>query len=224
VSAGPRFRRAVPGDVDAVVPLMHDSSREPLDATFTVGGRDAAAFLRHDFLRGEGIFGYRNQVVALDPAGAVVGSATIYPGGRYRRLSTGTARSAATYFRPVQLVRVARRSLAAAAAFIPPGREAVYLGNLCVAAPVRGRGYGAELIEHIAGLAARRGFCAVELDVAFSNPRAQRLYERSGFRVTGECADPRGVRFGGTRRMTRRVRPPGATGTDPGGATPGDRP
>jgi ribosomal protein S18 acetylase RimI-like enzyme len=218
------FRPAGPEDVDAVVPLMHDASRAPIDATFELRHGEAARFLRHDFLRGHGIFGYRNQVVGVAPSGGVVATATVYEGRRYRRLSGHTFLSAVTHYSPAGLARVARRSAAMAGMFVPPRRATVYLGNFCVAPRYRSRGYGSLLVDHITAWADERGIAAVELDVAFSNGRAQRLYERLGFGVTGERAGNRARGLGGTRRMTLIVghRPGegGVPGPGPGQSRP----
>ena len=54
-----------------------------------------------------------------------------------------------------------------------------------VAAPHRGRGIGAALIERTLAEARDKGFTRIELTVRVDNPRAKRLYERFGFEVEG---------------------------------------
>lgn len=77
--------------------------------------------------------------------------------------------------------------------------ELPLLKNLAVDAAARGRGVGGRLMEAVEDLARPRGriACAVGLD----NPRARRLYERRGYRGTGqletcsyEYVDDEGVR------------------------------
>jgi ribosomal protein S18 acetylase RimI-like enzyme len=177
-----QLRPAQPGDVDQVVPLMHDSSRSLIDATF---GRDATAVLRRDFLRGKGLFGYRHQMVAVTPDGAIAATITAYEGRRYRRLSLHTLCSA-TRLGPASLIRAVRRTLAMSALFTPPRPDGLFLANLCVADRHRGKGIGSMLLRHAARSARGRGLRTVEFDVSYSNPRAQRLYERLGYVVTGE--------------------------------------
>ncbi|MEU7907358.1 GNAT family N-acetyltransferase [Actinoplanes sp. NPDC049118] len=65
--------------------------------------------------------------------------------------------------------------------------------------------YGSAMVEHARSMALTSGLTAVELDVSFSNPRAQRLYERLGWVATGERPAPAGCAHGGFRRMRRRA-------------------
>jgi [ribosomal protein S18]-alanine N-acetyltransferase len=63
------------------------------------------------------------------------------------------------------------------------------LGNVAVAAPWRGRGIGAQLVTAALAHAAQRGVREIFLEVRPSNPTAQRLYERFGFRQVGRRAN-----------------------------------
>ncbi|GAB1692097.1 GNAT family N-acetyltransferase [Krasilnikovia sp. M28-CT-15] len=200
---GPRIRTATAADVDAVVPLMLDSSPGLIAATFGAG---APAVVRRDFLRGKGLFGHTHQLVALSGDGQVVATLTAYRGRDYRRLSLQTLRSAAV-LGPGALLRALRRTLALAHLFAPPGRDSLFLANLCVAPAVRSQGYGAAMMAHAQALAPVQGLATVEFDVSFSNPRAQRLYERLGWVVTGERHAPAGSPLDGFRRMRRRTAP-----------------
>jgi GNAT superfamily N-acetyltransferase len=182
-----RFRPAGPGDVDSVVPLMHESSRDLVDATV---GPD---LLRRDFLRGRGIFGWRHQLVGVVD-GEIAATITAYPGRRYRHLSLHTLRSALIHFGPVGTVKTLRRCAPVRELFAPPSRDAIFLANLCVASSHRGRGYGSRAIAH-----ASMGQPA-ELDVSASNVGAERLYRRLGFAVAGERTAPG---FDSFRRMRR---------------------
>jgi ribosomal protein S18 acetylase RimI-like enzyme len=51
---------------------------------------------------------------------------------------------------------------------------------------MRGQGLGTVLLEEQLRMARDAGFRRAVLDVAVTNSRAQLLYERLGFRVTGE--------------------------------------
>jgi ribosomal protein S18 acetylase RimI-like enzyme len=193
------IRAARPADADAVVPLMHESSRALIDATFR---RHASAVLRRDFLRGKGIFGYRYQLVGVRPDGEIVATMTAYPGRRYRRLALHTLVSAMP-LGPVPLAGVVRRTLTVSTLFAPPARDGLFIANLCVDAGHRGRGYGSLLIHRATAMYRPR---VIELDVSFGNTRAQRLYERLGYNVTRETAAPPGSGLDGFRRMTRDAR------------------
>jgi GNAT superfamily N-acetyltransferase len=189
------LRAARPSDADAVVPLMHESSHALIDATF---GRHASAVLRRDFRRGKGIFGYRQQIVGVRPDGEIVATMTAYPGRRYRRLALHTMGSVVP-LGPVALAGIVRRTLAVSALFAPPARDGLFFANVCVAAEHRGRGYGSQLVQQAAAMYRPR---VIELDVSFANIRAQRLYERLGYKVTRETAAPPGSGLDGFRRMT----------------------
>jgi ribosomal protein S18 acetylase RimI-like enzyme len=192
-------RAARPSDADAVVPLMHESSRALVDATFE---RHAGAVLRRDFLRGKGIFGYRHQLVGIRPDGEIAATMTAYPGRRYRRLALHTLVSAMP-LGPVPLAGVVRRTLAVSALFAPPARDGLFLANVCVDARYRSRGYGSLLISRATAMYRPR---VIELDVSFGNTRAQRLYERLGYKVTRETPAPGASGLDGFRRMTRDAR------------------
>lgn len=60
-----------------------------------------------------------------------------------------------------------------------------HLLNLCVAPEWRRRGLGSMLLEHAIDHAAARGCTRMFLEVRPSNPSAERLYLRRGFRMVG---------------------------------------
>lgn len=56
-----------------------------------------------------------------------------------------------------------------------------HVTQICVARPLRGRGYGKLLLKHCAGELERRGFKALTLTVTEENHNAVALYRASGF-------------------------------------------
>ncbi|WP_229070123.1 GNAT family N-acetyltransferase [Actinoplanes sp. DH11] len=60
------------------------------------------------------------------------------------------------------------------------------LDGICVSADRRGRGIGSALLDRVAEHAARHGRRWVQLSVVDTNPRAEALYRRHGFRVVEE--------------------------------------
>ena len=199
-----KFRAAAAADTD-VVALMHESSRAAIDATFELRPGTAAKFLAADFARGDGLFGFHHQVVAVDPTGMITGTATVYEGSRYLILSRKTMRSVLTHFSLTDTARIIRRTAASATAFPPPRARTFYLANFCVRKENRSTGQGARLLEYVAAQATAERMTAVELDVAFDNPRARAMYERNGFTVTAErhSKNPATGLGGGIHRMTR---------------------
>ena len=189
-------------DADQVVPLMYESSRALIDYSFRFEDEAPTGFLFRDFLRGHGIFGYENQIVAVDGE-QVVGTMTVYAGRRATELSLRTMLSAFRHWSVGRFFAFVRRSLAIAPLFIPPRKDGVFLANACVAPSHRGQGVFSLLLE--AATAKRREARVLELDVSFSNTKAQRIYEHLGFRVTGE-RPYRGERaIDGFRRMELRT-------------------
>ena len=61
-----------------------------------------------------------------------------------------------------------------------------YLDTLSVAEAYRGKGIGSELLEALPQIAQRDGKQRIGLCCDFANPKAQRLYERKGFKIVGE--------------------------------------
>src|SRR5687768_9002131 len=102
------FRRATREDANQVVPLIHESSRELIDYSFEFKNETAANFLAHDFLKGQGVFGYLNQFVAVGVSGEIVGTLTVYPGRHFRTLTLHTMLSAWRHCGPMRFLVVAR--------------------------------------------------------------------------------------------------------------------
>ena len=65
-----------------------------------------------------------------------------------------------------------------------PAPDELYIDGVAVAATDRGRGIGSQLLEEAAVIAHEHGLRWLRLDVVDTNPRAQALYERLGYRVT----------------------------------------
>jgi ribosomal protein S18 acetylase RimI-like enzyme len=205
MSAALRFRPARPEDAAAVVPLMYESSRALLDYNFGFPDADPQGFLARDFARGDGIFGWRHQFVAVDEHDAVVGTVTAYPSRLLGRLSRQTVRSVLAHFGLRRGVVVAWRSLHMKPLFIAPRADSVFIANACVAATRRGGGIFPQLLAHALAAAREPASTCAELDVSFTNERAQRLYERTGWKVMGE-RPYRGPRaLVGFRRMQRAL-------------------
>lgn len=202
-----RFRPASAADSDAAVPLIHSSGPAAFDYVFAVPGRgDAQAFLRHAFAAGAGEFGWRNHCVGeLDgrvvAVGAGFGAETHWP------FTLAAARQILGFFGWRHAPGVIARGLSVERVIAPPSGDMHYLAHLAVEPALRGQGIGQALIDHLATQAGALGRTRLALDVATTNPRAQALYARCGFMVTGErpssLANARG-QVPPHRRMERR--------------------
>jgi ribosomal protein S18 acetylase RimI-like enzyme len=79
---------------------------------------------------------------------------------------------------------------------VPSGERATELISLWVSPTARGRGVGDALVADVVRWAQGAGATTVHLRVAEGNDAARKLYERHGFRLTGEkgALMPDGVR------------------------------
>jgi len=179
------FRPAVPGDARDAVPLIYSSGPAAFDYVFAVPGRSSAPeFLARAFFDGRGEFGWRNHVVG------VLGNEVVAAGAAW----DGTSTLAFTHAAAVQILRgyglaaagVVTRGLRVESVVQPPNRRCWYVAHLGVRPDKRGHGIGEALIGHLLAHGQRKGHSRAALDVAVTNPRAQALYERLGFAVTGE--------------------------------------
>ena len=180
------FRQAVPADVDAAVPLIHSSGPAAFEYVFGLpGAGDAKAFLRRAFVDGAGEFGWRNHVVGeLD--GVVVAAGAGFSGATKWPFTLAAARQILAHYGWRHVAGVIGRGLKVEAVIPPPAGSMYYLGHLGVSPSLRGRGFGAALVAHLLATRPADAGGPVILDVATSNPDAQRLYQRLGFTVVGE--------------------------------------
>ncbi len=181
-----QFRRAGPDDASAAVPLIYSSGPAAFDYVFsTRGSADAQTFLQRCFVDGAGEFGWRNhwvgivdgQVVAV---GAGFGADSKWP------FTLAAAKQILGHYGAREGVSVIARGLRVESLIRPPDGDMHYLAHLGVASELRGRGVGRALIDQLIGTARDAGRPRVVLDVAVSNPRAEALYRRAGFKVVSE--------------------------------------
>ena len=181
------FRAATPADADAAVPLIYSSGPAAFDFVFTVPGRATALeFLRRAFVDGAGEFGHRNHVVGvLD--GCIVAAGAAWNGTSTLAFTRAAVRQIFSCYGPRAGSGVIVRGLRVESIIKPPTRDCWYLAHLGVPAELRSRGIGAALVAHLLARGRAQGMPVAALDVAVTNPAAQRLYERLGFEVTRLC-------------------------------------
>lgn len=61
-----------------------------------------------------------------------------------------------------------------------------YIAHLGVDPSMQSKGIGAKLVEYLMEQGRKAGKTQAALDVSVLNPRAQALYERLGFKLTGQ--------------------------------------
>lgn len=197
-------RPAGPDDVDLAVPLIYCSGEHEYDYVFATRRHTASEFIRAAFLGRSRSDSYRGfHVVVVD--GKVVGIGSFVGGGD---LTIGnTLRflwDALRLYGFRESWGVLRRGLRLQTVMPPPGRDELFIQKVGVSPEMRGRGLGTALISERIAAAREKGFRRCVLDVAATNPGAQRLYERMGFEVTGERrlrTDDAGAKVPPQRRM-----------------------
>ncbi|MFO1407836.1 MAG: GNAT family N-acetyltransferase [Steroidobacteraceae bacterium] len=182
----PDFRPARADDADDAAPLVLSSGPAAFAYVFDVTGRGAAVdFLRRAFMDGGGEFGWRNHVVAeLD--GRVVAAGAAWSGRSTLRFTRAALGQILAHYGVVAGTGVAVRGLRVESVVRPPGNDVWYVAHLGVPAALRGRGLGAALVRHLLELGRSQGYARTELDVAYTNPAAERLYARLGYEVVAE--------------------------------------
>ncbi len=177
------FRTAEPRDADAAVPLIYSSGPAAFDYVFSHDrpGR-ALAFLRSAFVAGGGEFGFRNHVVALRD-GAIVATGAAWDGRVALRFTAAAAARILRFYGPLRAWGVIVRGLRVEHVIHPPKPDEYYIAHLGVAPQWRGQGIGERLARHLLAAADPKRHRVAALDVAVSNPRAEALYARLGFRV-----------------------------------------
>ncbi len=180
------IRPAVRGDVDAAVPLLYSSGEHEYDYAFATRRHPAVDWIRSAFLATSTTESYQAfRVAAID--GRVVGIGSFLGGGRF---DTANALRLVVlgirFYGPLECWGAIRRTLQLASQMPAPGKEALFIQKMGVSPEARGKGIGTALLSDAIARARAAGFRRCALDVATTNPRAQQLYERLGFRVTGE--------------------------------------
>jgi len=203
-----RFRPAAPEDAAVAVPLIYSSGPVAFDYVFTTrDGGDARAFLQHCFVDGAGEFGWRNHWVG-QVEGKVVAVGAGFGAEAKWRVTLAAARQILRHYGLRRGLGVIARGLRVESVIQPPHGDMHYLAHLAVLPELRGHGVGRALIDQLVGMARDVGRSRVVLDVAASNPRAEALYRRAGFKVVGErksrLANERG-RVPDHRRMERII-------------------
>ena len=181
-------RPARPSDVDDAVPLIYCSGEHEYDYGFATRRHRATDFIRAAFLGGSNSDSHRGFRVAVVD-GRVVGIGSFLSGGEYDAgNSLRFLWDALRVYGPREFWGVLRRGLRLQGVMPPPGKDTLFIQKVGVSPTMRGQGVGTALLNEQLAAARDDGFRRCVLDVEATNRGAQRLYERLGFRVTGERA------------------------------------
>lgn len=184
-----QFRPAEPHDAEKAAPLILSSGPAAFHWLFTRGERKTAVeFLRTAFSRGGSLFGFQNHTLGTID-GEVVATGAFYTHRDAPALNRGVALEVLRYYGPLVTPVVLMRGLRIERSLPPPTKGRLYIAHLGVNEEWRGHGIGEKLVR-FAFERAQREHLIPSLDVALTNPRAQSLYERLGFRVITERKGP----------------------------------
>lgn len=179
------FRPATAEDVMAAAPMVYSAGPEAFDYMLRFDGKEALDFLRYAFADGAGFQGYRNHWVA-EREGRVIGVGAFYSGHDEMRLTLGLIRQVFAFYPFGAALGVIRRALELGPMMKPLTNDMWYVANFGVAPECRGQGVGAAFLNFQMAQARKHGFKRYALDVAVTNPRAQKLYEGIGLKFVRE--------------------------------------
>lgn len=179
------IRQARVTDKGPLAEIMYSTGRELYDFAFRPGRHTALEFIRFEYHAGGGFCGFRNLTVALED-NRVVGTACFFDRTRYDRLSRGAVWNVFRFYGLLNALPVLKRMAHVGSIMARPEKGDLYLSNLGVRRDRRGRGIGSVMIDVKRREARAMGYRKIALDVADTNPRAEKLYRRIGFETTGK--------------------------------------
>ncbi|WP_164851409.1 GNAT family N-acetyltransferase [Larkinella soli] len=175
------FRPARPEDVRAAVPLIYSSGPHEFDYVYRLRSKPAQDYLHFAFPTGKGLSSFHLCTVALVD-NEVAGICAFQSGRDNLTTDLGNAANFWRFFGWRHFGGVVRRGLQMTTVLPPPDKDTAYLSQVGVRPDLRGRGVGSALLKNQMARARSAGFRRCALDVAATNPRAEALYERLGFR------------------------------------------
>ena len=181
------FRKACAEDVQAAAPMVYSAGPEAFDYMLKADGKTSLDFLNYAFANGAGFQGFRNHWVA-EREGQVVGVGAFYSGHDEMRLTLGLIRQVFAFYSFGAALGVIKRALELAPMMKPLTKDMLYVANFGVNPECRGQGVGAAMLNFQMAEARKQNFKRYALDVAVTNPRAQKLYEGIGLKFVREVA------------------------------------
>lgn len=180
------IRPARPDDADALAPLVFSSGPDAFNYVFSHRTRTSAIeFLQKVLRTTGGEFGY-DVHHAVEWRGEVVGACAGFTGEHPVAYMICALKQILGIYGPVAGAGVIVRGLRMEQLVQPPKGPAFCVGHLGVRPDLRSKGIGERMIRYLLDQARGEGRKLAILDVSVKNPRAQALYERVGFVVTGE--------------------------------------
>ena len=178
------FRQATPSDVAQAVPLIYSSGPDVCEYMFFDAKKGSAQnFLAYGFTKSGGELGYDNHTCILID-NKVVGIGAIWNGKKTFSFMLADIKKIFSFFGFFKGLMILIRALKVELLIHPPKKKEWALAHLGIDPAFIGKGLGTKLIDYLISNAPIQKDEKVILDVSFINPKAQKLYERLGFKVT----------------------------------------
>lgn len=195
-----QLRPACPEDAPLAVPLIYSSGPVAFDVVFADDQYPSALeFLQYAFRLPGGEFGYTNHTVVTHQE-QVIGIGACFSAKASVAFMIAVIPQIIRFYGILRGIRVIRKGLKVEQLFQLPPANNNYLAHLAVASQWQGHGIGSQLIRHFLDRSRAEGQTHAVLDVSVQNPRAEKLYERIGFKTIEERTAPL-PRIANHRRM-----------------------
>lgn len=199
-------RAANVNDLVVATPLMYSAGPEAFEFMFTRYGRQAKDFVDYCYEDGRGLQGYKNHRLAVrESDGLVLGAGAFYSGVEYGHLSKQTVSQIRHFYGALNLLKMLPDLLAMGQWMKAPKNHTDYVANLGVVPEARGQGVGTILLQDGLVRARERGKLYYALDVAKTNPNAERLYRRFGLKEQWNNEFSRSDMIPGAIRLQMKV-------------------
>lgn len=176
------FRPCSADDVELAVPLIYSSGPGAFRYVFSQHRHEQAVeFLHMAFQSGRGEFGYHRHLAVMRDD-RLVGIGALLQHRQRLDDFRGVVTQIIKFYR-LNCWRVMVRGIISQQVIQPPKKNIGFIANLGIAPACRGQGIGTLLIAQLLQRARDAGYSKAGLDVAASNPEAQKLYAALGFCV-----------------------------------------
>lgn len=170
------IRAAQINDTTPAINYIFSSGPAAFDYVF----QQSKSFLQESFSRGRSQFGFQNHHVAILNE-QVVASIACFDRNEAQSMEIGCILDMLKFYR-WRFPFAAFRGLRFECIVPKPVKQSLYIAHLGVAEQCRGQGVGKQLIYWAINKAQVQGYQSVSLDVAKSNPLAEKLYLSLGFK------------------------------------------
>ncbi|MEZ5021817.1 MAG: GNAT family N-acetyltransferase [Chitinophagales bacterium] len=178
------FRKATPSDVAQAVPLIYSSGPDVCEFMFYDAKKGSAQnFFAYGFTRSGGELGYDNHTCILID-NKVVGIGAIWNGKKTFSFMLADIKKIFAFFGFFKGLMILFRALKVEMLIPPPKKKEWVIAHLAIDSTITGKGLGTKLIHYLIDSVSIKPDEKTILDVSFINPKAQKLYERLGFKVT----------------------------------------